>query len=274
MPLVKLLGQTWYYQVWGHPKSPPLVLLHGFTGTHASWEALAPFWAERYFVIAPDLPGHGSTPAPRHPHDLSLESVSFRLAALLDHLSLPKSAMLGYSMGGRHALQFGLKNPQRLTKLVLESATWGIKDRGERRDRSVRDHDLAQAIESRGLDWFVSYWANLPLFETQSQAVRDRENEVRSSNTAFGLAQSLRGAGTGEQSSLFDQLCELNIPILIVTGDLDKKFCSIAEQMVLEMPNASWVRVPLSGHTVHADQALRFRDLIVDFLEHGGHGHR
>ncbi len=273
MPLVRLLGQAWYYQAWGNPQSSPLVLLHGFTGSHASWGALAPSWAERHFVIAPDLPGHGSTPAPLNPPDLSLESVSVRLGALLDHLSLPKSAMLGYSMGGRHALQFALKNPQRLTTLILESASWGISDEEERSERQVRDRELAQTIESRGLDWFVSHWANLPLFEAQSQAVRDQENQVRLANTAFGLAQSLRGAGSGEQRSLLDQLRELNIPTLIVTGALDRKFCSIAEQMALEMPNASWVPVTASGHTVHAEQPLRFRNLVTNFLKHGEPDH-
>ena len=61
MESVELSGQVWRYQTYGSPTRPALVLLHGFTGSHESWEALAVRWAARRFVIVPDLPGHGQT---------------------------------------------------------------------------------------------------------------------------------------------------------------------------------------------------------------------
>lgn len=266
MGVVDLHGQQWHYQTWGNPSRHALLLLHGFTGSYASWEPLATRWADQYFVVAPDLPGHGQTQAPQNPHELSLSATADRLVALCEHLFIPKVAVLGYSMGGRHALALTVRHPQRVTRLVLESTSPGLSDETQRHLRQESDQALANTLESRGIEWFVPHWANLPLFQTQSEIVREAENRIRRSQTAFGLAQSLRGAGTGEQVPLWEHLNSLPVPVLIITGSLDAKFCAVANQMVTELNDAVWVSVDEAGHTVHAEQPMRFLNLVSDFL--------
>lgn len=266
MQSVELSGQLWRYRTYGCATTPALVLLHGFTGSHLSWEALASRWAHRYYVITPDLPGHGKTAYGAHPESLTMAATADRLSQLLHHLSITKACVLGYSMGGRLALHFAVQHADQVRCLILESASPGLDDPTERQERRTRDWALAQAIESRGLQWFVPFWANQPLFQNQPEWLKAKENKIRRTQSPTGLAQSLRGAGTGEQASLWPQLPEIQVPVLLITGSQDQKFGVIAQRMAQRIPHARWVLVQESGHTVHGEQAERFYTLVNAFL--------
>jgi len=85
------------------------------------------------------------------------------------------------------------------------------------------------------------------------------------SNRARGLANSLRGVGTGAQPALYGRLSELDIPVLLIAGELDSKFCGIARWMSQELPQARLSIVPGAGHTVHLEQRAIFADLVKAF---------
>src|SRR5689334_11699719 len=95
-----------------------LVLLHGFTQTGRSWAPVMDSVRERYRCFAPDLPGHGDS-GERRP--VSFDAV----AAYLGALRPPRFVLCGYSMGGRLALDFALRAPQRVERLVLVGASPG-----------------------------------------------------------------------------------------------------------------------------------------------------
>src|SRR5690625_7193382 len=87
---------TYYYEISG--EGPPIVLLHGFTGSHATWSAFVSKWKDDFQLITIDLPGHGKTivKTPR-----TIESCCNDLKQLFDHLELKTFHLIGYSMGGR-----------------------------------------------------------------------------------------------------------------------------------------------------------------------------
>lgn len=262
-----LMNQEWQYATAGDPSRPALLLLHGFTGSHASWNGLMARWASEYFVIAPDLPGHGKTAIPDTPQDLSMRVTAERLAELLDYLSIAKAAVLGYSMGGRLALYFAWRHPELLWALVLESASPGLSREEDRQTRRHSDRALADTLEEKGLDWFIPYWADQALFRSQSASVRESENRIRRTQSPYGLAQSLRGAGTGEQEPLWEHLSSLLMPVLLVTGTLDHKFSATAQQMSAAIQEVLWVPVSEAGHTVHGEQPERFFEVVDSFLK-------
>ena len=87
----------------------------------------------------------------------------------------------------------------------------------------------------------------------------------RLQNNATGLAQSLRGVGTGVQPSLYAQLPALHIPVLIIAGELDTKFTMIAKRMAHALPQSQLHIIPAAGHTVHLEQPQLFTSLVRDY---------
>lgn len=249
-------------------RGAPLVLLHGFTGSAAAWGGCLSQLAEHYRVIAVDLVGHGETAAPAALDHYRMPAVVADLAALLDALDLPTFALLGYSMGGRAALHFAAAFPERVRALLLESASPGIADPAERRARVAGDEALAERIMRDGLDAFVAEWEHLPLFRSQERlpaAVRAAHHAQRLHNRPLGLANSLRGMGTGAQAPLWDRLGEVTAPTLLVVGALDEKFRAINAAMQAALPDARLAVVPGAGHTVHLEQPEEFDRLVSRF---------
>ncbi len=248
---------------------PALFLLHGFTGSGATWTPhLAAF--EGFTTVAVDLLGHGGSDAPPTPSRYRMERCVDDLTSLLDHLEIERAAVLGYSMGGRVALQLAFQAPERLWALVLESASPGIEDAAEREDRVLSDNALADDIERNGIDAFVDRWQAMPLFATQDRlptSVREELRRQRLRNSPVGLANSLRGAGAGVEDPVIGRLGEIDIPTLLIAGALDQKYVALAHRMDEALPCTRMHIVPEVGHTTHLEQPEAFDRAVREFLQ-------
>lgn len=267
MPTFQTEGLTYHYTLAG--EGPTLLLLHGFTGSAENWAPLTTALSGSYRLLALDLPGHGRTEAPADPARYTMEAVARDVDALLDHLQASPAHLLGYSMGGRLALYLALHRPRRWTSLILESASPGLATAAEQAQRVAQDEALADFIEREGVPAFVDRWQALPLFASQKrlpQDVQQAHREARRRNRPRGLANSLRGMGTGVQPSLWPRLGELALPVLLITGELDEKFVGIAQQMAHELPNVSLEIAPRAGHTVHLERPNFYVDLLQHWL--------
>ncbi|GAB4213929.1 MAG: 2-succinyl-6-hydroxy-2,4-cyclohexadiene-1-carboxy late synthase [Roseiflexaceae bacterium] len=250
-----------------------LLLLHGFTGAAASWAAHVPVLARGRRVIAPDLIGHGASAAPTDPARYRMEHCVADLLALLDALELPQVDLLGYSMGGRVALSLACAAPERIGRLVLESASPGLADAGERDARTASDNALADSIEREGLAAFVARWEALPLFASQQALPEETRAALRSQRLRSdprGLANSLRGMGTGQMPPLWEALPGLRLPTLLLAGELDSKYCDQARRMAARLPDAQLLLVPGAGHTIHLERPDAFQQAVRTFLGVGG----
>ncbi|GHO43330.1 2-succinyl-6-hydroxy-2,4-cyclohexadiene-1-carboxylate synthase [Ktedonospora formicarum] len=254
---------------YGKPQHPPLVLLHGFTGSALAWHSLfGPLSAYNVYLIALDMLGHGQSDAPADLERYNIEHAQEDILAALYQLGVQKgqAILLGYSMGGRIALYSAFSGFFRA--LILESTSPGLADAHTRAQRVASDRVLADRIEREGVPAFVEYWEQQPLFEGL-QRLPDAEHEElhkqRLDNRAIGLANSLRGVGTGAQPSLYERLPSLDIPTLLLTGEHDPKFCAIAREMQHQLPHATWDVVAGAGHTIHLEQPERFVALVGQF---------
>lgn len=248
---------------------PPLLLLHGFTGAVATWQEHLPAFARHNQAIAVDLIGHSASEAPPDPSRYSMSRCIDDLLAVLDHLELRRAAVLGYSMGARVALHLAAAVPDRVGALVLESGSPGLADPAERAARRAADAALAERIEREGVEAFVDYWEGLLLFASQQTLppqVRKRLRMQRLRNSPTGLANSLRGMGTGAQEPLWDRLNEMMTPALIVAGTLDLKYRLIAQEMARALPHAELEFIHGAGHAVHLERPELFDRLAVDFI--------
>lgn len=270
MPTITINNIQYHYVCSGDIRTqPPLVLLHGFTGSSANWQPLQQALATERTTIAIDLLGHGETDAPAVPARYAMEPAAQDLAELLARVTPGPIDLLGYSMGGRLALYFATAYPDRIRRLILESASPGLAEEAARQARIASDEALAARIEAQGIGAFVDYWEQVPLFASQRKLpaiAREKLREQRLRNRELGLANSLRGMGTGAQPSLWDTLPLFDKPTFLLTGALDTKFCAIAEQMVDRLPQADQMTIPDVGHTIHLEAPTLFHTALTTFF--------
>ncbi|MFF2449183.1 2-succinyl-6-hydroxy-2,4-cyclohexadiene-1-carboxylate synthase [Neobacillus sp. NPDC058068] len=248
----------------------PLLLLHGFTGDASTWTSFCHDWGQHSKLIVPDIIGHGKTESPEKLDRYQIESTANDLNRILDVLGVNQVDLLGYSMGGRLALTFAILFPDRVRKLVLESASPGLLTEEERVSRRMKDAELAKCIRENGINPFVDYWEEIPLFSTMKRLSKDINESIRAqrlNNSPVGLANSLLGMGTGSQPSWWGPpLKQLECEILLVTGAEDEKFCRIAEEMLKDLKNGTWIAVENSGHAIHVEEREKFGTIVSGFL--------
>jgi 2-succinyl-6-hydroxy-2,4-cyclohexadiene-1-carboxylate synthase len=263
-------GVSYHIETYGIGEGIPLVLLHGFTGSTENWHPLLEMFSLSHNkVILIDLIGHGLTESPSEFERYSMDESVKDLQAIFDELHLNKVILAGYSMGGRLALSYASKHPERIDKLVLESASPGLKSEAERMSRKENDRKLSQFIKEHGMESFIDFWENISLFASQKALPGDVQKKLRGQrlkNEEAGLANSLLGMGTGSQNSLWGSLDSLKIPILLVSGDMDEKFCGIAEEMKELLPYSTFIKIIGAGHAVHVEQPQIFGRIVNEFI--------
>lgn len=245
-------------------------MLHGFTGDGASFiENLSPL-ADTYRLIAPDLLGHGQTASPPDPQRYAMPHAIADIKSLLTQMGIEKCVVLGYSMGGRLALGFALSHPEKVTALILESSSAGLSTPEEREARIRDDEALATRILAGSIEQFVDEWENLPLWNSQSATLKTRLRMHRLKNNPLGLANSLRGMGTGAQPYFGNRLAELTMPVLLITGEHDIKFTRIAGELAQTIPHVTIQTLRGAGHAVHLEAREGYIGTIRTFLRRFG----
>ena len=250
---------------WG--SGPPVLVLHGFTGSAA---AMAPLTSrlEGFTVIAPDLVGHGRSESPPDPTRYTVPAMAEQALAGAAAVGHQRVHLLGYSMGGRVALAAACAAPDRVRSLTVIGATAGIADPEQRHQRAQADRARAEMIEE-DLAAFVDQWMNTPLLAGQARLGPEYLQAARAQRLASnpaGLAQSLRMGGTGTMEPLHDRLGSCPVPAHLIAGADDAKFCALADELAALLPQASVTRIPNAGHAAHLEQPERVAAAIAAFL--------
>jgi 2-succinyl-6-hydroxy-2,4-cyclohexadiene-1-carboxylate synthase len=192
------------------------------------------------------------------------------LCSLLDRSGVERAVWIGYSMGGRVALGAGVLRPERVDRLVLESASPGLATEAERKERRAVEDEWARALEEEGLARFVERWMALPIFASQRalpSPVRARERARRLRGSREGWLRALRELGTGRQPSFWDDLRDLAAPVLLLTGEKDEKFVALADRMAGRLPDSVGRTVSGVGHAVHLEAPDAWLEAVLTFVE-------
>lgn len=265
---LEIEGVNYHIEILNEDKEKALVFLHGFTGSSRTWHNIAGYFTD-YKIILIDLLGHGLTESPLEPERFAMEMQLRDLERLFQLMDLREFTLSGYSMGGRVAIAFACSYPEKVSSLVLESTSPGLKTVTQRRERRMSDADLAERIVSGGMLNFVDEWEKIPLFKTQESLPEQEKLAVRQDRleqNPKGLANSLIGMGTGSQESYWEAISRLNQPVLLLTGRLDVKFTAIAEEMVSVMPNAVHKEI-VAGHALHVEKPAEFATIVGEYLK-------
>ena len=137
------------FQILGPSNGTALVCLHGFLGSGSD---CFPFAQELQRlrpdiqILLPDLPGHGESVT------IPLQNFTARLCETLDAAQISRTALAGYSLGGRLALAAAIEHPHRFPALIGISTTAGIENPGERKSRCEADAKLAR-LRALAAEW-------------------------------------------------------------------------------------------------------------------------
>lgn len=256
------------YRTEGDPGRPAILFLHGFMGSAGDWREIVDVLRADFCCIAVDLPGHGRSIGLQEDADYGMEGAAHLLSDVLDSLGIEKAHVVGYSMGGRLALYFAIHHPRRCRRVVLESASPGLKHEADRAARIKLDDARARRLETKEYTTFIEEWYRHPMFVSLGNQDGLLESRIitRMQNSPPELARSLRMMGTGRQPPLWDRLGHVKSRVLTVAGALDVKYVEIAEQMSVLMPMTRTAIISNAGHVVHAEHPAAFRHLLRDFL--------
>lgn len=262
-------GITWHVQRLG--SGPTLLLLHGTGASTHSWRDLAPILAERFTVIAPDLPGHGFTDAPAR-HRMSLPGMARQVAGLLRHLDLSPALAVGHSAGAAILARMSLDDLAAPRGLVGLNGAW-LPLRG------VPGH-LFQPIAK-----LLTLTPVMPhLFAWQAADRRAVERLIRDTGStidAVGMgfyARLARSpshvAGALDMMANWDlrglrrDLARLEPPLLLVTGANDRTIHpSETGRVRALLPQAESASLARLGHLAHEEMPQPVAELIFGFAE-------
>jgi pimeloyl-ACP methyl ester carboxylesterase len=239
MPYAVNQGIRIHYQIEGDGE--PLVLQHGFTDSLETWydlgyvEALRP----QYRLILIDARGHGVSDKPHEPDAYVWERHVEDIAAVLDHLDIPRAHYFGYSMGGRIGFAIARYAPERVHSLIIGG--------GNPYPPSQAGPDRMLEALKQGAEAIPSIWdAPVPA------AMRARlvKNDVEA--LIARKTKDLQTPGFAEILTTMTMRC------LLFAGEADP-VCEENRKCVRDMPNATFFSVPGLGH---ADTFFR-SDLVL-----------
>lgn len=238
-----------------HAGGPTLVFVPGFMQREDAWRAVAERLGEPYRSVCLD-------------HDSW--TVEERVAEVRA-ASPPGTVVVGYSLGGRIALQSALEHPGRFAGLVLVGASAGIDDDEERARRRAADETLADWVATQPIEAVVESWESQPVFASQPPGVVEAQRPGRLSHDPERLAELLRSAGQGAMDPVWHRLPQLDMPLLAVAGELDTHYVQVSRRVAAVAPRGSARVIANAGHAPHLEQPEAFAELLREFLhEHLG----
>ncbi|HEY2811218.1 MAG TPA: 2-succinyl-5-enolpyruvyl-6-hydroxy-3-cyclohexene-1-carboxylic-acid synthase [Rhabdochlamydiaceae bacterium] len=229
--------------------------LHGFLGAKEDWDPLCELFSGKFSCLAVDLPGHGSSP------DICCDYLE-RLHQAIVHNSSSQPALIGYSLGGRIALQLYNKYPSSFSHLVILSAHPGIKEEKARHARLAEDLAWMQKLETQDMPTFLNEWYKQPLFRSLCAKPDLLKSliERRSSQDPRRLSAVMHVLSVAR----FAPIVTFHPRTLFLHGQCDERYRALYQ----ELPKSVSVReVASCGHAVHLEDPKRCADLIISWLE-------
>ena len=229
MPYAAVNGLSMYYEV--HGEGPPLLLLHGGTGSiPIKW---IPFFSSQFRVIAMEQMGHGRTAdvidRPFHFHDMAEDTV-----ALMRELGIESAVVVGYSDGGIIGIDIAIHHPDRVTKLAVTGA-----------------NSRADGYTAENLEWARTFKpTDLPVSDAYARLSPDGPDHWP---IVLGRLQRMWPV---EPNFTREEMQSIKAPTLIIIGDTDIVTPEHAVEMFRAIPGAQLCVVPHAGHGVMPKETI------------------
>jgi pimeloyl-ACP methyl ester carboxylesterase len=254
-------------------RGPSVILLHGYAETSRMWRPLMPILAERFTVIAPDLPGIGDSAIPEN--GLDMKTSALRIHGLARSLGVEKARVVGHDIGLMVAYAYAAQFPAETEKLVVmdaflpgvagweavynNPAIWHFRFNGPTPEALV---------EGRERTYFEHFWNNFAADKTRSIPEADRKAYAaayaRPGRMRAGWAYFVSFQQAAKDFAELSQT-KLTMPVLVIGGE--KSLGEVlAQQMKLVAPDVSVVVLKETGHWVMEERPKETMDALVKFL--------
>jgi pimeloyl-ACP methyl ester carboxylesterase len=264
-------GVKLHYLKAGH--GPAVVLLHGYTQTSRMWRPLMPLLAEKFTVIAPDLPGIGDSEIPKN--GLDMKSAAISIHGLVKSLGIQKARVVGHDIGLMVAYAYAAQFPAETEKLAVMDAflpgvagwedvynnpgIWHFRFNGPTPEALVRGRERT---------YFDYFWNDFAAVKNHSLPEADR--------IAYTAAYARPGrmhagweyfVSFQQAAKDFAELSKtkLTMPVLAIGGE-KANGTVLGEQMKLVATNATMVVLKDCGHWVLEEKPKETTEALVKFL--------
>jgi pimeloyl-ACP methyl ester carboxylesterase len=248
----------------------PLLLVHGFTGAKEDFaDFVSPLAEQGWWVVAPDLRGHGSSTQTGDEADYSLATYADDLLALTAALGWSSFSLLGHSMGGMIAQELVLRGGGEVERLVLMDTHHGPVE-------GIDEATVALGVEilrSQGLPALLEVIASLPGPGPSAPDLRVRaerpgyveyaEGKVHRCCPAMYAAMALELAGRPDRLA---ELGSLDLPVLVVVGAEDRNFLAAAHRMAEAVAGAQLAVIPDAAHSPQFEHPEAWWAAVSGFL--------
>lgn len=234
-----------------------VTLVHGFLGSPADWADVLERLAPGIACDCVSLTELGCA---------SIAEAATRLAHRLE--SHPCDLLVGYSMGGRIALELAVTRAELVPRLLLLAASPGIEDADERVRRAFEDAQRARAILHDGLDDFVERWYRLPIFAPFARHASYSAARVRrvQGEAAF-WSQCVEGCSPGRAAPRWDAFPALTTRTVYAAGTLDERYAACAARLRNLAPRLRVELVAGAGHVLPLEAPDACARLIESTLQ-------
>jgi pimeloyl-ACP methyl ester carboxylesterase len=268
MPYVDASGARLYFEESGH--GYPIIFIHEFASDIRGWDSQLRHFSRGYRCIAYNARGY---PPSDVPEDAALYRWQFAVddvAAVMRSLVIERAHLVGLSMGGYAALQFGLRYPEKTSAMV--AASIGSGSHPSHRDAWLRETSVsARIFTDHGMVGIAVRMARGPARirlkykdrrNWQEFVVRLRQHSPQGMSNTMARCQALRPS----LHDLRDQLSDLAVPVLLAVGDEDVRCLKTNLMLKSALPNAGLWIWPNTGHAINQEEPAAFNAQVESFL--------
>jgi pimeloyl-ACP methyl ester carboxylesterase len=254
-------------------RGPAVILLHGYTQTSRMWRPIIPLLAEKFTVIAPDLPGIGDSDIPSK--GLDMKTAAIRIHALVKSLGVEKARVVGHDIGLMVAYAYAAQFPAETEKLVVmdaflpgvsgwesvynNPAIWHFRFNGPTPEALVRGRERT---------YFEHFWNEFAADKRHSIPEADRAAYTaayaRPGRMRAGWAYFVSFQQAAKDFAELSQT-KLNMPVLAIGGEKANGDV-LAQQMKLVASDATVVVLKDTGHWVSEERPKETTEALLKFL--------
>ena len=268
MPFVEATGAKLYFQESGY--GYPIIFIHELASDMRGWETQLRHFSRDYRCIAYNARGYPPSDIPEHFASYGWELAVDDIAAVMRGLEIERAHLVGLSMGGYAALQFGLRYPEQASAIVAASV--GSGSHPSQRDAWLRETStLARIFIDHGMVGIAERMARGPAriqlkckdrTTWREFVARLRQHSPQGMSNTMARCQASRPS----LHALRDRLSEMAVPVLLAVGDEDVRCLETNLMLKSVLPNAGLWICPNTGHAINLEEPAAFNAQVEGFL--------